>query len=155
MAGTKTSSILLHGFVSVRNCPTFLAELSNLLEFPLQLGIWFGLCRFKLLYRSIYFMRQSCVELLCLYVAPKFLFWWKGIESVDPIPIIRYVAQSFFGLTLLRALRISCTMLFDLSGVKAMISLAAASTIQKIADSKIAIILAIDVLLFYQLHQLR
>jgi len=31
-------------------------------------------------------------------------------------------------------------MLFDLSGVNAMISLAAASTIQKIADSRIAII---------------
>jgi hypothetical protein len=32
-------------------------------------------------------------------------------------------------------------MLFDFSGVNAMISLAAASTIQKIADSKIAIVI--------------
>ena len=33
-------------------------------------------------------------------------------------------------------------MLFDFSGVKAMISLAAATTIQKIADSRIAIIIS-------------
>jgi len=35
-------------------------------------------------------------------------------------------------------------MLFDFSGVRAMISLAAATMIQKIADSKIAMIMVIE-----------
>ena len=87
-------------------------------------------------------MRQSCIELTLLYVTMYPLVLRTGIESEQPFPIFWDIAQSFFaGLMLLRADSTNWTMLFDFKGVKAMISLAAATTIQKIADSKIAIIL--------------
>ena len=50
------------------------------------------------------------------------------------------VVQIFFGLMLFSADSTSWITELDFSGVRAMISLAAATTIQKIADSKITMV---------------
>jgi len=139
--------------VCVRNCPAVLTELSSFFEFPIEVGVRLRCSSNKLLYRIVYFMRQSCIELFTLNPTLGSFFRAKGIEFVYPIPIIRYVAQTFFaGLMLSIADRMSCTTLLDFSGVKAMISLAAATMIQKIADSNTAIVLALRLFLFYQLR---
>jgi len=41
-------------------------------------------------------MRQSGIELLALYVTLCSFFRAKGIELIYPIPVVRYVAQTFF-----------------------------------------------------------
>jgi hypothetical protein len=84
-------------------------------------------------------MWKCCIKLLLLNKALSPFIITTRVILKEPATIFRY--QSFFeGLIDLSADKTSCTTLFDLRGVSAMISLAAAITIQKIADSRIAII---------------
>ena len=86
-------------------------------------------------------MRQCGVELFLLDEALCFFKFAACVKPKYPLTIVRDVQIFFPGLMLLRADRTSWITLLDFSGVNAIISLAAATTIQKIADSKMAITL--------------
>ena len=87
-------------------------------------------------------MRQSCIKLLCIDSTLSLLCGGAAAPPEEVLCIFGDypVVQIFFGFTAFNPCRRSCTTELDFSGVRAMISLAAATTIQKIADSKITMI---------------
>ena len=86
-------------------------------------------------------MGQRCIELPGLDVPINLVKGTAIVVRPEPLPVRRYVAYFFFPLRVLSACSTSWMMLLSFIGLSAISSDAAATIIQKAADSSTAITL--------------